>query len=163
GNGDGAFQSHVDYATGNGPDSVVTGDFNNDGKSDLAVANNQDNSVSILLGNGDGTFQRHVEYATGEGPYAVVTGDFNNDGAPDLAVVGYILIFTDPHYTDYVGTICILLGKGDGTFRNGPTYTYTGSSAGLMNPVSAAVGDLNGDGKLDLAVSNSGFLDSYTT
>ena len=57
GNGDGTFQTHVDYPTGQAPTSVAIGDFNGDGKLDLAVANQDDNTVSILLGNGDGTFQ----------------------------------------------------------------------------------------------------------
>jgi hypothetical protein len=66
GNGDGTFQPHVDYATGSategtGPGSVITADFNGDGGLDLAVANNNANTISILLGNGDGTFQPHVD------------------------------------------------------------------------------------------------------
>ena len=57
GNGDGTFQAHVDYPTGQAPTSVTIGDFNGDGKLDLAVINQDDNTVSILLGNGDGTFE----------------------------------------------------------------------------------------------------------
>lgn len=57
GNGDGTFQTHVDYPTGTSPTSVVVGDFNGDGIVDLAVTNQDDNTVSILLGNGDGTFK----------------------------------------------------------------------------------------------------------
>ena len=57
GNGDGTFQTHLDYPTGSSPTSVAVGDFNGDGKLDLAVTNQDDNTVSILLGNGDGTFK----------------------------------------------------------------------------------------------------------
>jgi len=57
GNGDGTLQMHVEYPTGTTPKSVVDGDFNDDGKLDLAVTNQDDNTVSILLGNGDGTFK----------------------------------------------------------------------------------------------------------
>ncbi len=57
GNGDGTFQTQVDYPTGTNPTSMVVGDFNGDGKLDLAVTNKDDNTVSILLGNGDGTFR----------------------------------------------------------------------------------------------------------
>jgi FG-GAP-like repeat len=57
GNGDGTLQTHVDYPTGTTPKSVAVGDFNGDGKLDLAVTNKDDNTVSILLGNGDGTFK----------------------------------------------------------------------------------------------------------
>jgi hypothetical protein len=57
GNGDGTFQAHVDYPTGQAPTSLAIGDFNGDGKLDIAVTNQGDNTVSILLGNGDGTFK----------------------------------------------------------------------------------------------------------
>ena len=56
GNGDGTFQNQVTYAVGSGPDGIVAGDFNGDGRTDLAVANRNSNDVSVLLGNGDGTF-----------------------------------------------------------------------------------------------------------
>jgi FG-GAP-like repeat/FG-GAP repeat len=114
---------------------VVTGDFNGDGKLDLAVANT---GVSILLGNGNGTFRPHVDYTTGNGPASVAVGDFNSDGKLDLVVA------------NNGGDVSILLGNGNGTFRPHVDYT-TGNS-----PASVAVGDFNGDGKLDLAVANSG-------
>ena len=64
----------------------MAGDFNGDGRTDLAVANLNDNTVSVLLGNGDGTFQPQVTYAVGDRPDAIVAGDFNGDGRTDLAV-----------------------------------------------------------------------------
>src|SRR4029077_4752748 len=94
------------------PAAVAVGDFNGDGKLDLAVTNKGDKTVSILLGNGDGTFQSQTTVPTGLAPDAVVTGDFNGDGKPDLAVAN----FTD-------GTISILLGNGDGTFTAGRDNT----------------------------------------
>ena len=57
GNGDGTFQTHLDYGVASAPRSVAVGDFNGDGKLDLAVANSGSGNISILLGNGDGTFQ----------------------------------------------------------------------------------------------------------
>ena len=111
GNGDGTFQPRTSYAVGRQPYSVALGDFNGDGKLDLAVANALDNSVSVLLGNGDGTFQTQTTYATGSGPYVVVANDFNGDGKLDLAVV---------NYSD--NTVSILLGNGDGTFQ--PQMTF---------------------------------------
>src|SRR5437868_1156551 len=74
--------------TPEGPESVATGDFNGDGKIDLAITNSFNstgNTVTVLLGNGDGTFQPRVDYATGTFPQAVAVGDVNGDGKQDLA------------------------------------------------------------------------------
>jgi hypothetical protein len=131
------FEARSDASTGPSPRSVVTADFNGDGKLDLAVANASDNTVSILLGNGDGTLQSRKNYSTGSSPLAVAVGDFNGDGALDLAVVN-----------QQSNTVSILLGNGNGTFQVHKDYN-TGSS-----PAAVAVGDFNGDGKLDLAVLN---------
>ena len=68
---------------------MAVGDFNGDGKADLAVANASSNNVSVLLGNGNGTFQAAVNYAAGTGPSSVAVGDFNGDGKADLAVANY--------------------------------------------------------------------------
>jgi DNA-binding beta-propeller fold protein YncE len=71
---------------GNEPFSVTSADFNNDNKLDLAVANADDNTVSVLLGNGNGTFQTHSKYGVGYGPFCVISGDIKNDNKPDLIV-----------------------------------------------------------------------------
>src|SRR5438067_331231 len=81
-----AFTAQQTFATGLGPNSVAVGDFNGDGKPDLAVANLSSNTVSVLLGNGDGTFAPQQTFATGSSPYSVAVGDLNGDGLPDLAV-----------------------------------------------------------------------------
>ena len=136
GNGDGTFQSPVQYHLGS-PNFVAVGDFNNDGKPDLIAA---DGYGSVLLGNGDGTFQPPIDNGistSGEIPLAV--GDFNNDGNLDVAVLG--------PFPGNLG-LGILLGNGDGTFRQGAEYAV-GEFAN-----SITVGDFNGDRKLDLAVSN---------
>ena len=65
---------------------VTSGDFNGDGKKDLAVTNYNANTVSILIGNGGGTFQAKVDDATGIEPDQIAVGDFNGDGKQDLAV-----------------------------------------------------------------------------
>lgn len=139
-NGDGTFQTHVDYATGTAPAAVAVGDFNGDGFLDIAVANYTANTVSVLLGNGNGTFQEHQDFSTGAGkqsPSWLAVGDFNRDGNLDLAVAN-----------EAGNTISILLGNGNGTF------TLKSSPAVASGPVSVAVGDLNGDGILDLAVAS---------
>ena len=143
GNGDGTFQPHVDYSTGNDPGdpvSVKIGDLNGDGKKDLVVAKLFSAKISVFLGTGDGTFQPHVDYSTAVLPAWVALGDFNVDGKLDVVtangwnVQGY--------------TISLLLGNGDGTFRPHVEF-QTGTT-----PVSVSAGDFNADGALDLAVAN---------
>ena len=68
------------------PFSVAVGDFNGDGKQDLAVANDGSDNVSILLGDGAGNFSAPTNFAVGDGPVSVAVGDFNGDGKQDLAV-----------------------------------------------------------------------------
>ena len=132
------FQPQTTYATGSYPWGIAVGDFNGDGKLDVAVTNGSDNTVSILLGNGDGTFQPHVDYPTGTRPTSVVVGDFNRDGNLDLAI------------TTLDNTVNVLLGHGDGTFRPHVDYA-TG-----LNPQWLAVADFNGDGYVDIATANYG-------
>ena len=137
GNGDGTFQSAVDYVAGSVPYAVAVGDFNGDGKLDLVVANTDSNNVSILLGHGDGTFQPALDYSVGSDPRSVAVGDFNGDGKLDL-VVG----------NSFSSDVSVLLGNGDGTFQ-----TALNNATGF-SPLSVAVGDFDGDGRLDLAVVN---------
>jgi len=89
----------VNYPSGYESVAVAVGDFNGDGKPDLAVSD-LGNDVSILLGKGDGTFEPAVYYGAGSGPETVAVGDFNGDGKLDLA--------TPDFYTNSVG---VLLGK----------------------------------------------------
>jgi uncharacterized protein (UPF0548 family) len=146
GNGDGTFKPAFNYASDLAPQSVAVGDFNGDGKPDLAVANYgssgpafTNGSVSLLMGNGDGTFQAAVNYAAGLNPISVAVSDFNGDGKLDLVVANSGSTNTS-----------VLLGNGDGTFR--PAVSYGAETA----PYSVASGDFNGDGKLDLVVANFG-------
>ncbi len=113
---------------------VAVGDFNGDGKLDVAISNGLNKGVAILLGNGDGTFKAAASLSAG-GVGRILTGDFNGDGILDLATVGSTI----------AGGVSIFLGNGDGTFTAGPADAGAGQAF--------AVGDFNGDGKLDLASS----------
>jgi hypothetical protein len=138
GNGDGTFQPAVNYNAGVHPHSLVVGDFNRDGKLDLAVVNHTSlGTVNILLGNGDGTFQAAVNHLVGSWPQFITSVDFNQDGKLDLAV------------TDSKGAN-LGLGNGNGTFQNIGDYPAGAS------PTSLAAGDFNGDGAPDLAVVDGG-------
>lgn len=146
GNGDGTFTARATIPVAGGPQSVAAGDFNRDGKLDLAVVSYSSNTATVLLGNGDGTFTEAASSsATGFEPLSVAAADFNGDGILDLAVTG--LNGGAPG----LGTVTVLLGKGDGTFA--PTAV---SPEPGQNPSSVAVADFNGDGKADLAIANAG-------
>jgi hypothetical protein len=139
GNGDGTFAPHVDYDVGDYPTGVVAGDFNDDGKIDLAVSNNFDNTISILYGNGDGTFQAQVVVDVASGPMSIATGDFNGDGKLDLIA-------------SCVGSsvVSVLLNDGKGKF------TLVNSPSELFGPDLSLVitGDFNGDGNIDAIISS---------
>src|SRR5205823_2317253 len=83
------YTKTANYMTGLIPVSVTTGNFTNNMQSDLAVANKDDNTVSVLLGSTDGTFQNHYNFRTGMNPYFVTSADFNKDQELDLAVANY--------------------------------------------------------------------------
>jgi len=151
GNGDGTFQALakcppptesplISTAT-----SIAAGDFDGDGKVDLAVGNDM-TGVNVLLGNGDGTFQvlkgsdqdiaQLIPYFAGQ----LVVADFNGDGKLDLAVGDY-------GHTDTDG-VTIAFGNGDGTFQ-APSFYHVGP-----NPTSGLVaGNFTADGRTDLAAT----------
>jgi Flp pilus assembly secretin CpaC len=125
------------YPTGKNPQGIAVADFNRDGHVDLAVADETDGNVSILLGNGDGTFATHTDFTAGSGPVGIFAGDFTGEGNPDLVVADS----TGPNQD-------VLVGNGDGTF-NIPLSLPTGNSPGAV-----AAADLDDDVTLDTVVTN---------
>jgi hypothetical protein len=170
GNGDGTFQTKQDFAVGSSPTSVISADFNSDGIADLAVTNQNSNTVSVLLGQdldsdgkGDGTFQTKHDFAVGSMPSSAISADFNGDTYADLAVAN-----------SAANTVSVLLGqdlngdnKADGTFQakqdysiQGPDSTCVGEACPLVAiqaPNQVIAKDFNADGKVDLATANQGF------
>ncbi len=136
------FAPQKTYPVGTSPTAIVVGDFNGDGKPDLAVANSGSANVSVLLGNGDGSFQAAKNFATGGSPNSIAVGDFNGDGKLDL-VVGD----SGAQGGTGPGSVMLLLGNGDGTFQPGIQLSVKASI------VLAA--DVNLDGKPDLIADGS--------
>lgn len=162
GNGDGTFTAGATYATdpatAANPVSLVVGDFNNDGKPDLAVVNNYGGTpatsatVGILINNGIGGFNPAVTYALSNVATEITAAALvNGNKNLDLVVPLFGACALNPAPCPHPGTaVAILLGKGDGTFTSQPDFQL---GAAYFNPYYAAVGDLNGDGKVDLAVT----------
>ncbi|MET0621938.1 MAG: FG-GAP-like repeat-containing protein, partial [Pyrinomonadaceae bacterium] len=140
GDGSGGFSAATNYAAGIGPRAVVVGDFDRDGRADLAVANYYSHNVSILLGDGAGHFTVAAGYVGGRGPQSLAAGDFNLDGKIDLASLDQVK-----------QAVVVLVGKGDGRFSTPATYVTNNA------PMSMAIGDFNEDGKADAAVAHFSF------
>ncbi len=145
----GPLFSNPEFLTGDQPLAVATGDLNDDGAIDMVVLNYsyddyppQGGNISVLLSRGDGTFTDDVQYAVGDRPRSVAIGDLDGDGDLDLVVA-------NQHNKYNTEGISLLLNRGDGTFDENVFIE------GGDHPWSIAVGDLDGDGDLDLAVANA--------
>jgi hypothetical protein len=140
-----SFTPAVSYPAGTNPQEIVTADFNNDGRLDLATCNTGSGSVSVLLGNGNGPFQAPQTSAAGDNPVSIAVGDFNGDGKLDLTAAN-----------GGTGAVSVMRGNGDGTFQ-APSGVGVGG-----DPTSVAVGDFNGDGKLDVAATSNVYVPYYS-
>ena len=147
GNGSGGFTAATEQSICGGlyayPIGIAVGDFNGDGKQDLAVTNEGGSNVSVLLGNGLGGFTQASgsPIAVGSDPWNIAVGDFNGDGSQDLAVANYL-----------DSTVTVLLGNGSGGFTQA-----TGSLVREWprRATWVVAGDVNGDGIQDLATANN--------
>lgn len=155
GNGDGTFGNAHDVQTARKVDQLVVGDFNGDGKLDVAVTTGQDFThaadVELLLGNGDGSLQAPIVVTTL--PYytpALAAGDLNHDGKLDLVTLG-------GDATGANQVVTVLIGNGDGTFQSAVTY----SDGANQKPAGIAVADIDGDGNLDVVAPATAGLDIF--
>jgi hypothetical protein len=128
---------------GKRPYGLVAGDWNGDGKPDIAVSSNGDNMVYAAVNMGGAKFAAPTTVGTGMMPYGLVTGDWNGDGKADLAVANQLS-----------ANVSVLLGMGNGTFLNAATLATGMSTA----PITLVTADFNKDGKLDLATANDNMI-----
>jgi hypothetical protein len=155
----GTFVPGVDLTTGNTPVSVVAANFHNQsantGFLDLAVADQDDDDISIFQGNGNGTFlaPTKVPLIPGFKPTALATANLTNSGNVDLIVA------EESATAGNAGQIQILLGNGNGTFSQAPNSPYAAGNT----PVFVATGDFNGDGVTDIAVADNGAPSTSST
>jgi FG-GAP-like repeat/Abnormal spindle-like microcephaly-assoc'd, ASPM-SPD-2-Hydin/FG-GAP repeat len=148
GNGDGTFEYRASYPSGESPESIAVADFNGDHKLDLAIANSEGGTFSVLLGKGNGTFQEPVNYPIDFGVW-IAAADFTGNGKLDLVVANDMVIGPGGY-----GGATVFAGNGDGTFQEPGTPYKAVSETSYV-----AVGDFNGDHKIDLAITDFGYDD----
>ncbi len=143
GKGDGTFQPVISYAIASNPKSLAIGDFNEDGKPDLAFENSFTNTVTILEGVGDGTFHLANSYSTGDTPVFVTTSDVDGDGHSDILIAN-----SNFHNVTEGNTVSVLRGAGNGTFVASSNLPV------VSGPLAIVPADFERNGLVSLAVSS---------
>ncbi len=145
GSGNISFNPKVDLVTGSQPLSIFSDDVNNDGKPDIAVSNNLSSTVSVFNNTsttGVINFNAKVDFPTGSGPNSVILADLNGDKKIDIATANY-----------FDGNISVLRNTGTGTAISFDTkFDYTSGT----NPRNICIGDIDGDAKPDIIITNYG-------
>ena len=145
-----SFAPKVDFATGINPMSISIGDFDQDGKIDLAVPNFYSNTVSVFRNTApfgsitSSSFAAKVDFATGVHPYSIAIGDMDGDGRQDMVVANQAS-----------ANVSVLRNTATSGVINSTSFATKVDFACGIQPLSIAVGDLDGDGKTDIAVANS--------
>jgi probable HAF family extracellular repeat protein len=145
GNRDGTFQTHVDYPAGAFPYTIVAGDFNGDGKLDVAVTDLDSDQVTILAGVGDGTFQPSSVLETAASPVGLLAADFNRDGLMDFAIGGGGAVNIQLQFSSTTITLApaVLSFGNEGIYvvsaAKTVTMTNTGTAALSLSSISATV------------------------
>jgi hypothetical protein len=151
GTGTGSFGAKTDFATSNDPFNLAVGDVNLDGRPDVVTNDPLLDNASVRLnttaaGASPPTFGAKTDFASGTGPIDLAFGDMNGDGKPDLLQSNS----ASPSYYLSVLTNSTALGASTPSFD--PRIDFTTGNI----PLTFALGDLNHDGKLDVAVANRG-------
>lgn len=134
----------INYTAGANPVGAAIGDFNGDGKPDIAVANNGSSTVSVfknLSTTGNIAFADKTDYVTGTNPRGISAGDLNGDNKPEIVI---------PTNSPGAASVFRNISSGD-TLAFGNRVDYVVGN----DPTSAAIGDLDGDGYADLTVGNN--------
>jgi hypothetical protein len=144
GRGDGTFVPPAIFPVGTSPEAVTVGDLDGDGRLDLVATNVGSDDVSLLLGTGGGTFRPGGRYVAGSSPAFSALGDVDGDGTLDLVVADQDI------GNQSGGEVSVLPGHGDGTFAGARSVPLAGTE-----PRAVALGDVDGDGRLDVLTGNS--------
>ena len=157
GDGTGKLSVEQEFGTVDIPSDIALGDVNGDGRPDLVTANQAGwggdvRTVSVLLGTGAGGFACPTVFEVGHAPpVAVALGDVNGDGVVDVVTADGADVFG----TGWTSGVSVLTGANNGMF------SYQGDLRTDLGPTDVALGDVNGDGKLDIVTSNAGMDEAW--